>query len=275
MPKRDLDFRTPLMNAAGTLGFAPDRDLRGLKDLGGLADELGAFVTNPVSQRPRRPAAQPALIEYPGGFLLHTGLPNPGFPAVLKKHAARWADAPLPVIVHLMADRPEETQQMVEKLESTENVMAAELGFAPLLADDIILVAVEMCLGELPLIVCLPEEQILRIGPAVIQMGAAAVSLAAPRGMLPLTPNPRFDFGRSAPSAQRDEKEELVAGRLFGPSLFPRTLAVVHAAARLGLPVIGGGGVYRREQAEVLKEAGALAVQLDAVLWRGGYSSIE
>ncbi|MEW6239930.1 MAG: hypothetical protein AB1564_03885 [Chloroflexota bacterium] len=271
MPKRDLDFRTPLMNAAGTLGFAPDRDLRGLKDLGGLADELGAFVTNPVSLRPRRPAAQPALIEYPGGFLLHTGLPNPGFPAVVKKHAARWADAPLPVIVHLMADRPEETQQMVEKLESMENVMAAELGFAPLLADDIILVAVEMCLGELPLIVCLPEEQILRIGPAVIQMGAAAVSLAAPRGMLPLTPRL---VSADAPLGANG-RGEVVMGRLFGPSLFPRALAIVHAAARLGLPVIGGGGVYKREQAEALKEAGALAVQLDAVLWRGDYSSIE
>jgi dihydroorotate dehydrogenase len=146
---------------------------------------------------------------------------------------------------------------MVEKLESMDNVMAAELGFAPLLADDIILVAIEMCLGELPLIVCLPEEQILRIGPAAIQMGAAAVSLAAPRGEL------TADDGR------------LTEGRLFGPSLFPRTLAIVHAAARLGLPVIGGGGVYKREQAEALKEAGAMAVQLDAVLWRGGYSSIE
>ncbi len=268
MPKRDLDFRTPLMNAAGALGFAPDLHQNpGFFEKPGSSgwDELGAFVTNPVSLRPRRPAARPALIEYPGGFLLHTGLPNPGFAAVVKKHAARWADAPLPVIVHLMADRPEETQQMVEKLESMENVMAAELGFAPLLADDIILVAVEVCLGELPLIVCLPEEQILRIGPAVIQMGAAAVSLAAPRGALPdPTPGPSPAGGG-----------ELITGRLFGPSLFPRTLAVVHAAARLGLPVIGGGGVYKREQAGVLKEAGAMAVQLDAVLWRGGYSSIE
>jgi dihydroorotate dehydrogenase len=102
-------------------------------------------------------------------------------------------------------------------------------------------------------------------------MGAAAVSLAAPRGMLPLPP--RF-VSAGAPLSANGEGE-LVMGRLFGPSLFPRTLAVVHAAARLGLPVIGGGGVYKREQAEVLKEAGAMAVQLDAVLWRGGYSSIE
>ncbi|HNQ95866.1 MAG TPA: hypothetical protein PKH47_14440, partial [Anaerolineales bacterium] len=72
--KRDLYFSKPLINAAGSLGFAPD--LRVLQELGGL--EFGAFVTNPISLRPRVPTAQPAVLEYPGGFLLHTGLPNPG-----------------------------------------------------------------------------------------------------------------------------------------------------------------------------------------------------
>jgi dihydroorotate dehydrogenase len=41
--------------------------------------------------------------------------------------------------------------------------------------------------------------------------------------------------------------------------------------AGAGVPVIGGGGVYKQEQVEAMKEAGALAVQLDAVLWRGGF----
>jgi dihydroorotate dehydrogenase len=44
----------------------------------------------------------------------------------------------------------------------------------------------------------------------------------------------------------------------------------VRDAARVGIHIIGGGGVYKREQVEVMKEAGAIAVQLDAVLWRGG-----
>jgi dihydroorotate dehydrogenase len=33
--------------------------------------------------------------------------------------------------------------------------------------------------------------------------------------------------------------------------------------------VIGGGGVYRPEQAQAMLAAGALAVQVDAALWRG------
>ena len=47
MSKRDLYFRKPLMNAAGTLGFSPD-------PRASVAwEDLGAFVTNPISLRPR------------------------------------------------------------------------------------------------------------------------------------------------------------------------------------------------------------------------------
>ncbi|HEY2980012.1 MAG TPA: hypothetical protein VGJ22_02430 [Anaerolineales bacterium] len=245
--KRDLIFRKPVMNAAGMLGFAPD--LRGL-------DGLGAFVTNPISLRPRLPAVRPALIEYPGGFLLHTGLPNPGLSAVLKRHSARWSRADLPVIVHLMADRPEETARMVRTLEGVEAVLAAELGFAPLLADDILLVTLEMCLGELPLIFCLPPDQVLRLGPRLVEGGAAAISLAAPRGTL-----------LRAADGETTEDSERVSGRLFGPSLFPQSLDLVCDAVRLNLPVIGAGGLWTKAQTRAMLDAGALAVQADAALW--------
>jgi dihydroorotate dehydrogenase len=243
MSKRDLYFSRPRMNAAGTLGFSPDPRAP-------MAwEDFGAFVTNPISLRPRLPAAQPALIEYPGGFLLHTGLPNPGLASVIKKDAARWARADLPVLVNLMADRPEETAKMVQMLERQENVMAVELGFAPLLADDVIFLALEMSLAELPLIVSLPADQVVRIGARLMQAGAAAISLSAPRGAL------------------KTDHAELIMGRLYGPSLFPQALELVHTAARMGLPIIGAGGIWKQEQAEAMLAAGALAVQVDANLW--------
>lgn len=242
--KGDLHFRQPLMNAAGTLGFTPSP--RAPVEW----ERMGAFITNPVSLRPRRPTFHPELIEYPGGFLLHTGLPNPGLEAVVRQHAHAWERASLPVIVHLMADRPEEAARMVRRLEPLENVMAAELGFAPLLADDILLLAVEMCRGELPLIVSLPPGQLLRMGARLMGMGAAALSLAPRRGML-----------KSAHGGGP------TTGRLYGPALFPQSLDLVQTAAKTGLPVIGAGGVWEPEQVEVMLEAGALAVQVDASLW--------
>jgi dihydroorotate dehydrogenase (NAD+) catalytic subunit len=239
--KRDLYFSKPFMNAAGSLGFAPD------PRIGIPLDSFGAFVTNPFSLRSRKPAAQPEIIEYPGGFLLHTGLPNPGFSAGLKRYASRWDKAGVPVLVHLMADRPEETQRMVQMLETHENVMAAELGFAPLLADDILLLTLERCLGEVPLIFSLPVEQVLSLGPRLIQQGAQAISISAPRGAL--------------------RTDHLITGRLYGPSLFPRALETVYSAAKLGLPIIGAGGVWTKENADAMLAAGALAVQVDAALW--------
>jgi dihydroorotate dehydrogenase len=247
--KRDIYFSKPLMNAAGSLGFAPDS--RAGISLG----IFGAFVTNPFSLRPRTPAAKPASIEHAGGFLLHTGLPNPGFNAGLKKYSAKWSRSELPIIVHLMADRPEETQRMIHMLETQENVMAAELGFAPLLANDIILLTLEMCLGELPLIFSLPLEQVLSLGPRLIQEGAQAISVAAPRGALPLSPTP----------------SPLVTGRLYGPSLFPQTLETVYSAAKIGLPIIGAGGIWTKENAEAMLSAGAFAVQVDAALWNPAF----
>lgn len=243
MPKRDLIFRRPMMNAAGSLGFAPD--LRAPIPW----DDFGAFVSNPLSLRPRTAAAEPALIEFPGGFLLHTGLPNPGFESAVKKYSRRWVDSPLPTIVHLMADRPEETKQMVQKLEGVENVMAAELGFAPLLTNDIILLTLEMCLGELPLIFSLPAEQILSLGSRLMDAGASAISISPPRGAL------------------RNGRAGIITGRLYGPALFPQSLEVVRTAVKIGIPIIAAGGVYSKENADVMISVGALAVQVDAALW--------
>ncbi|MCE9645966.1 MAG: nitronate monooxygenase [Chloroflexi bacterium] len=241
--KRDLYFSKPIINAAGSLGFAPDP--RNGISLG----MFGAFVTNPISLRRRLPTSEPALIEFPGGFLLHTGLPNPGLSAVLKKYGPRWDHAGLPIIVHLMADRPEETMRMVRMLEGIENVMAVELGFAPLLANDIILLTLEMCVGELPLIFSLPVEQVLSLGPKLIQEGAAAISISNPRGIL------------------TNNQDELIAGRLYGQSLFPRSLDIVHSAAMLDLPIIGAGGVWTEKNAADMLSAGAMAVEIDASLW--------
>ncbi|GAB4545901.1 MAG: hypothetical protein Fur002_20450 [Anaerolineales bacterium] len=240
--KRDLYFSKPLMNAAGTLGFSPD------SRASAPFDSFGAFVTNPISLRPRLPAAQPRFISFSGGFLLHAGLPNAGLSAVIQKHSARWKRAELPIIVHLMADRPEETQQMVRSLENAENVMAVELGFAPFLSDDILLTNLQMCIGEIPLIFALHAEQIFSLGAKLMERGAAALSMANPRGALRAEGN-------------------LVSGRLYGRALFPRSMEIVHAASRIGLPLIGAGGAWSEQDAEDMLAAGALAVQMDAGLW--------
>lgn len=249
MIPQDLSISTPWMNAAGTLGFAPAGPASGRW----LVEEpMGAFLTNPVSLGPRSPAAERSLLTYPGGVLLHSGLPNPGLTRVLRKYAVRWEQSSLPVWVHAIGADPDEIREIVRRLEGREGVMAVEVGLPPGVQGDQALAFVEAAYGELPLVIQLPltaaEAPWLRELPGA---GASAISFTGPRGAL-LT-----DTGRP------------VNGRLYGPALFPLMLAAVQSTRRLGIPVIAGAGVYRRQDAETLRNAGAWAVQLDTVLWRG------
>jgi dihydroorotate dehydrogenase (NAD+) catalytic subunit len=240
MLKNDLYLAHPWMNTAGTLGFAPDP--KSPVDL----SKLGAFVTNPVSHRPRTPAKGRRFAAYPGGFLLHSGLPNPGLRAVIKNYAKRWARAPLPVIVHILALEPASLARMIERLEGLEGVMGVEIGLPPDIDPGTAFDFAQAAIGELPAILRLPLEQADELAYAVIEAGASAVSLGAPRGKL-----------------------AGISGRLYGPAVFPLALRTVEKLAGAGLPVIGAGGVYQARDAESMLEAGAAAVQVDAVLWRG------
>lgn len=239
------------MNAAGSLGFTPDR--RGPIDLAAL----GAFVTNPISASPRSPAQSRVCLDYPGGILLHSGHPNPGLNAVLRRYARRWAQAPLPVIVHLLAESPEQIAGMTARLESTSGVSGIELGLP--LACDLILARelVVAGIGELPLIVRLPFEGSMDLAKALADLPLAAFSLGPPRGALPI-------IGGGE-----------VRGRLYGKAIFPQALLMVENLIALGLPVIASGGIYHSWQVEAMLSAGALAVQLDAVLWRLGWEGIR
>ena len=124
MPKTDFFFDKPLMNAAGMLGFFPDPHAS--LDF----SRFGAFVTNPISHLPRTPAKGTRFMPYPGGFLLHTGLPNPGLSQAIRRYGRYWASSSLPVIVHLLAQNPDELAWMVEQIEGVGSVMVDQPGFA-------------------------------------------------------------------------------------------------------------------------------------------------
>lgn len=241
--KRDLVLSSRWVNAAGFLGLAGEA--RGLVNL----THLGAFITSPLSLQPRSPANGPRVLPFPGGFLLHTGHPNPGLRAAVRRHGAAWADMPIPVIVHLLLRTPDEAAEMVTLLESIEACAGLELGLGEADADQAAdLVAA--CVGEIPVVAQLPLGTPVTVFAAAAEAGAQAVSVGAPRGALP---GP--DGGR-------------VHGRLYGPAVFPFALQAVAALKeRVRVPVFAGGGVYGRGQALALVEAGADGVILDGVLW--------
>ena len=110
--KREMLLDPPWVNAAGSLGFS-DEARRWVP-----FESLGAFITAPISYKPRSPAHPPRSMPHAAGLLLHTGLPNPGFQAVVRRHRRRWAQLPCPTIVHCIGEQPDQLGEMVEYLDN-------------------------------------------------------------------------------------------------------------------------------------------------------------
>ena len=241
--KRDLVLEKPFLNAPGTLGFAPDPHTMP------FLEHLGAFVTDPISRGPRQPAGTRACLPFPGGFLLHSGWPNPGLRRAVARYQRAWAEADLPVIVHLLGENPPDLSEMVRDLEGLENVLALELGLPPDCSPSTLKDYLDAAAGELPTVVSLAPEDLPPLLDTLIEQQLAAVHLQPPRGTLP------------------DAQGQQISGRLYGPALFPLTLQTTQRLADSSLHQIAGGGVFTRAESQALLDAGAFAVSLDAILW--------
>jgi dihydroorotate dehydrogenase (NAD+) catalytic subunit len=244
--KHGLTLSGPVMNAAGILGFG--HEYRGLLD----PTHLAAFVTNPITYKPRTPAHAPNALPLGEGLLVHTGLPNPGVRQALRRWDKEWARLGVPVIVHLAATSPAETVHSLDLIERAQGVAAIELGLRDDITDFEAGQLVRAALGGPPVLVRLPlAHNTAELAAAATQAGADALVVAAP------------------PRAETRVEGETVRGRLYGPGCLSAALAAVRevAALNLGRPIIGVGGIYSVEAAQAMLEAGAVAVQIDAAIW--------
>lgn len=242
--KRDLVIQPALMNAAGFLGFA-DEAGRYFE-----LSQLGAFVTNTISLDPRAPARPPRLLRFPGGFLLHTGHANPGLSKAINMYLRTWREMPLPVIVNLLANSPDEASRMVLELEGLENVMAVELLVQGEPFEEQAKLIAAACSGELPVIVRMPLTASTALVMIAEQAGAQAISVGPPRGSL-LSPDGEF-----------------VDGRLYGSMTSALGFETIHRwRLATDLPIIGGCGLTSLNDSIHVFKAGASGVQIDYALW--------
>ncbi len=252
MPKQDLAFHTPVMNAAGMLGYTPD--LRRFPQTA----QLGCFITNPVSRLPRSPAESRTAAHFAGGSLVHTGFPNPGLSAVIRQNARSWRQSPLPVLLHLMVEHVAGLCECLQMLDGVDGLSGLELSFHPGAAIEDVLECARLSVREWPVVIELDIHQSDRILPGLVSCDVAAVCCAPLRGVVP--------------NAAAVDAQNLAGGRIYGPGIFPQSMYWLRAARCHGLPVIAAGGVYSVREADLFLQAGALAVKLDTVLWSGGIS---
>ena len=247
--KTSLIVQTPVMPAAGTIGFSDE--YRRLIDF----SNLGALVTNPLTIEPWQPASGARLAELDGGLLIHTGLPNPGLSKAIRLHRRVWGRLPIPVILHLVGTTPAQARQAVELLDTADEVAAVELGLdddaSPREAVALVAAAAQL---EKPLLVRLPFYACQELALPVAEAGAdALVMTAPPRG-----------------TARDLQGGRLVSGRVYGPLVKPMILRMVGRMRRelpADIPIIGSGGIHSPQDARDYIEAGAVAVQVDTATW--------
>lgn len=247
--KQPVTLKTPVMNAAGILGFGDVFD--NLYNL----EKIGAVVTNPVTWDARLPAHGPRMITKEGGVLLHTGLPNPGLIKTIRNYGSLWQMLKAPVIVHIVGSNTRDVRRCAEKVEAEISLSALELGLNDDIdwrdAETLARAATDGC--EKPVLVRLPFPGSADVARAVYNTGVDGIVVTAP---------PR--------GTERDPKSgRLMRGRIYGSLVKPMALRSVGQLARLfdDIPIVGAGGIHTLQDARDYVDAGAQAVQLDAAIW--------
>ncbi len=251
----DTEFQNPVLLASGTAGFG--RELDRVVDL----DALGGIVTKAVTPEPRQGNPAPRVAEFRGGMLHSVGLANPGV-ALVAREQLPWLAAHLTrarVLVNVAGASVNDYVRVLEALSDVGLIVAFEInascpnteaGGLEFGADPAGLRnLVEQCrrATHRPLVIKLSPAlpDIAAMACVARDAGAAAVSLVNTMpGML-------------------DHRLGAGFGGVSGPALLPvGVLATRRVTERVGIPVIGVGGIRSAADAREYLRAGASLVAI-------------
>ncbi|HEX9283542.1 MAG TPA: dihydroorotate dehydrogenase [Gemmatimonadales bacterium] len=250
-----VSFQNPVLLASGTAGFG--RELREVIDL----EALGGIVTKAVTPEPRRGHPAPRVAEFTGGMLNAVGLANPGLEAV-RAHELPWLAVGLRrarVLVNVAGATVADYVQVIRGLTDLDVITAFEINAScpNTSAGGLEFGATSEGLSELvrrcraaatrPISVKLSPvlPDIAAMAQVAKDEGADAVTLV---NTIPGMLDRRLGNG---------------SGGVSGPALLPiGVLATRTVTARVGLPVIGVGGIRSARDAREYLAAGATLVAI-------------
>jgi dihydroorotate dehydrogenase (NAD+) catalytic subunit len=263
-----VDLRGPILNGSGTFDAIAARRVFGDELLDRFPFDL--FVSKTITLAPRQGNPPPRLWETPAGLINSIGLPNKGLRGFLADDLPQLAELPVPLCVSVMGFSRDELAELVTAVAARDEVALIELNFScPNVETGTIMGAdpsetarsVERLrpLTEKPLIVKLTPNATDpgAVAQAAEASGADAVSLINTlRGMAldPRTRRPWLGAG---------------TGGASGPAVRAIALAqVAEVSARVGVPVVGMGGVASGRDAADFLAAGASCVAVGTESFR-------
>ncbi len=248
-------FQNPILLAAGTAAFG--REVQGVIDL----DALGGIVTKAVTPEPRRGHPAPRVAEFPGGMLNAVGLANPGVEAVLS-HDLPWLAANLQrarVLVNVAGATADDYAQVIERLADIAVITAFEINAS----------CPNMSAGGLEF-GSSPEglrELVRRCRQVTTKPIAVKLSPVLPdiAGMAQVAKDEGADAVTVVNTipGMLDGRLGNGVGGVSGPALLPiGVLATWKVSQRVGIPVIGVGGIRSARDAREYLAAGASLVAI-------------
>ncbi len=255
-----IPLASPVLNGSGTFDAIAARCAFG----DAVIEEFpfAAYVSKTITRHPRAGNPPHRLWETPSGMINSIGLPNPGLDDFLTGILLEFVELPVPLIVSVMADSPDQFTELVEAVSAVPGVAGIELNVScPNVHSGLIvgeqpveteaLMMALRPLTDLPMIIKLtpnvanPHEVAL----AAEAGGADAISLINTLKSMAIDPaGARAWLGAGT-------------GGLSGPAVRPVALAQVRAVSQaVEIPVVGMGGIDDGESALDFILAGARVV---------------
>jgi dihydroorotate dehydrogenase (NAD+) catalytic subunit len=264
-----LKLNSPLILASGILGVSSST-MKRLIDAG-----LGAITTKSIGPKPRKGYKNPSIIEiYPGTFLNSVGLGNPGVDDFLSE-IKEIKETKIPLIVSVFGDTNESYMNVAKKVEAAGadaveiNISCPHAKVCSIGADtDLTYELVNDLKQEIrvPLFVKL-NPNVTNIGDIAVaaEKGGAdaviAINTLAAMAIDVNTQRPILSHG---------------SGGLSGKAIHPIAIKIVYDLFKiLKIPIIGCGGISDWKDIVEFLLAGASAVQIGTILYKGINKIVE
>ena len=260
-----LELANPILTASGTFGYGLEfAHLTRLERLGGI-------VTKGLSLEPLPGNPPPRIAETRGGMLNSIGLQNIGVEQFLVAVLPGLARYPAKVIVNLFGFAFDDYARLAERVDPYPGIAAVELnvscpnvkrggiefGHDPTVLERLVR-SVRGATGK-PILVKLSPNVSSPVPLAEAAKAGGADILSAINTVVGMAIDPWT----------RRPKLATLRGGLSGPAIRPIAIrAVFEVARKVGLPVVGIGGIERVDDVVEFLLAGASAVQVGTALFR-------
>lgn len=256
---RGLRLKNPVLTASGTFGYgteyAPFIDL----------ERLGGFIVKGTTLHARQGNDSPRMVEAPSGMINAVGLQNKGVDYFAEHIYPTIAHLDTRIIVNVSGASPDDYAATAERLAGLDRISAVEVNIScpNVRAGGMAFGTTERGAAEVTAAVrkVWPRHLMVKLSPNVTDIaaiaaaaeGAGADSVSLINTLLAMN----IDVERRRPSLST------VTGGLSGPAVRPVAVRMVwQVARRVGIPVVGLGGIMNSDDALQFIMAGATAVQI-------------